>query len=227
MTSTPLPGDELRDRTLGGRYRMVRVLGKGGMGAVWTARDQQAGVDVAVKVVKASLLDDQAALTRFRREMRVMAGLLHDNIVRGLDAGEDAGVLWLAMELLHGQTLRERLDARGRLSWQESLGVVRQIASGLGAAHAAGVVHRDLKPENVMIVSSDDGAMHVKLLDFGVAKATMAGGAESSMTGTGFIVGTPGYVAPEVVLEGKTNDPRTDFYALGVILYEMGTGQNP
>ncbi|MBI1944791.1 MAG: protein kinase [Deltaproteobacteria bacterium] len=227
MTSTPLPGDELHDRVLGGRYRMARLLGKGGMGAVWVAKDEQGDTDVAVKVVKASLLDDQAALSRFRRETRVMAGLAHDNIVRGLGAGEDEGVLWLAMELVHGQTLRERLDARGRLSWQESLTVVRQIANGLGAAHAAGVVHRDLKPENVMIVPEDDGSMHVKLLDFGVAKATLADGVESSMTGTGFIVGTPGYVAPEVVLEGKTNDPRTDFYALGVIWYEMVTGQKP
>ena len=227
MTSTPLPGDELKDRVLGGRYRVARLLGRGGMGAVWVARDEQTGTDVAVKLIKASLLDDPAALQRFRREMRVMAGLSHDNIVRGVDAGEDEGVLWLAMELIAGQTLRERLDARGRLPWAESLGVVRQIARGLGAAHQAGVVHRDLKPENIMIVPGDDGAVHVKLLDFGVAKASHAEGGQSSMTGTGFIVGTPGYVAPEVVLEGKTNDPRTDFYALGVVWYEMLTGQKP
>ena len=211
---------------------MVRVLGRGGMGAVWLARDQRAEVEVAIKVVKASLVEDEAALTRFRREMKVMAGLSHDNIVRGLDAGEDSGVLWLAMELLHGETLRERLDARGRLPWQESLAVVRQISRGLGAAHRAGIVHRDLKPENIMLVPGapdrgGDGDVLVKLLDFGVAKASQVEGGQSSMTGTGFIVGTPGYVAPEVVLEGKTNDPRTDFYALGVVWFEMVTGQKP
>ena len=227
VTSTPAPGEELRDRTLGGRYRMLRLLGRGGMGAVWVAHDLHDDVDVAIKVVKAALLDDAAALARFRREMAVMAGLAHDNIVRGLAAGEDDGVLWLAMELLHGQTLRERLDGRGRLPWQESLTVVRQIVRGLGAAHGAGVVHRDLKPENIMLVATDDGSAGVKLLDFGVAKAASVDGAESSMTGTGFIIGTPGYVAPEVVLDGKTNDPRSDFYALGVVWFEMVTGQKP
>lgn len=227
MTPTPLPGDELKGRALGGRYRMLRLLGRGGMGAVWVAHDERDGVEVAVKVVKASLVEDEAALARFRREMKVMAGLTHDNIVRGLDAGEDDGVLWLAMELLRGETLRERLDARGRLPWLESLGVVRQIALGLGAAHSAGVVHRDLKPENIMIVSGEDGGVHVKLLDFGVAKASQSESGQSSMTGTGFVVGTPGYVAPEVVLDGKTNDPRTDFYALGVVWYEMVSGQKP
>ncbi len=212
---------------LGGRYRMTRLLGRGGMGAVWVAHDEHGGADVAVKVVKASLLDDAAALTRFRREMAVVAGLAHDNIVRGLAAGEDDGVLWLAMELLHGQTLRERLDGRGRMPWQESLGVVRDVVRGLGAAHAAGVVHRDLKPENIMVVHDGTDGPRVKLLDFGVAKASSVDAAQSSMTGTGFIIGTPGYVAPEVVLEGKTSDPRSDFYALGVVWFELLTGVKP
>jgi serine/threonine protein kinase len=197
------------------------------MGAVYLARDAVADVDVAVKVVRRTLADDPEAIARFKREIRLMAEVQDPHIVRAVDAGDDAGVLWIAMELIAGQSLRERLDGRGRWPWADTLPVVRQIAQALGAAHARGVIHRDLKPENVMLVDGDGGP-RVKLLDFGVARQNRASDAAAThMTGTGLLVGTPGYVAPEVVLEGTVDDPRSDFYALGVTWFELLTGQKP
>lgn len=230
MAETPAPTpDELLSRVLAGRYRIERQLRRGGMGAVYVARDLKEDKDVAVKVVRQALLEDPQALARFKREARLVTELSHENIVRSFDAGDDAGLLWIAMELLDGESLRERLDARGRLAWADTLPLVEQIAQALGAAHDRGIIHRDLKPENVMMVLRDD-VTRTKLLDFGVAKQAHVEGqtsGTSNMTGTGLIVGTPGYVAPEVVLEGTTDDPRSDFYALGVVWFEMLTGQKP
>ena len=218
---TPSPED-LVGRVIAGRYRIERALKRGGMGQVYVAKDGDKSV--AIKVVRQSLLEDAAALTRFKREARLATELVHDNIVTSLATGEDGGLLWIAMELLEGESLRERLDARGRMPWLETLTLIEQVVKALQAAHDKGIIHRDLKPENVML--AQDGK--AKLLDFGVAKqARVDGDATSNMTGTGLIVGTPGYVAPEVVLEGKTDDPRSDFYALGVTWFEMLTGQKP
>jgi eukaryotic-like serine/threonine-protein kinase len=199
------------------------------MGAVSVALALEVELDVALKVVKQSLIEDPQALARFKREARLVTELSHENIVASFDAGDDAGLLYIAMELLQGDTLRERLETRGRLTWQESLPIVEQMVRALAAAHDRGIVHRDLKPENVMLMAASDGSVTAKLLDFGVAKQARVDGesAASHMTGTGFIVGTPGYVAPEVVLEGRTDDPRTDFYALGVVWFEVLTGQKP
>ncbi len=224
---TPAP-DELIGRVFGGHYRIERHLRRGGMGAIYQARDTRSDAVVAVKVVRAALLDDAQAVARFKREIRLVTEIVHENIVLALDSGDDDGVLWIAMELLTGDTLRERLDARGRMPWQETLPLIEQIVGALGAAHERVVIHRDLKPENVMLIEQP-GLLKAKLLDFGVAKQVcVEGGAEQShMTGTGYIVGTPGYVAPELVLEGVSDDPRSDFYALGVIWFEMLTGQAP
>lgn len=230
--SAPLP-DELLSRVLAGRYRVDRQLRRGGMGAVYVAHDLQEHKDVAVKVVRQALLEDPQALARFKREARLVTELSHENIVRSFDAGDDGGLLWIAMELLDGESLRERLDARGRMAWADTLPLVEQVAQALGAAHDQGIIHRDLKPENIMLVASSmEGAAdtRAKLLDFGVAKQAHVEGQSSgtsNMTGTGLIVGTPGYVAPEVVLEGTTDDRRSDFYALGVVWFEMLTGQKP
>lgn len=171
---------------------------------------------VAVKVIRAMLADDPQAALRFKREIRPATEIVHANVVRALDSGDDDGFLWFAMELLQGDTLRARLDSRGRMSWQETLPLVDDMVSALAAAHQLGVIHRDLKPEKIMLIS-DEGRLKAKLIDFGVAKQTHAAAVgDSHMTGTGLIVGTPGYVAPETVLEGTTDDPRSDFYALGV-----------
>jgi predicted Ser/Thr protein kinase len=216
--------DDLQGMLLGGRYRVVKLLGRGGMGAVHVARDEQLGSDVAVKVVREALLDDPTALARFKREAKLLPELVHEHIVRAYGWGEEQGLLWIAMELLTGETLRQVVDARGRMTWRDSLVLIRQIASALGAAHEKGVVHRDLKPENVIVLPGND----VRLLDFGVARGLVREGTgAASMTGTGMMIGTPGYIAPEVILDGRADDPRSDLYALGVVWFELLTAQRP
>ncbi len=223
-----MDGDALIGRLLGGRFRVTRALSRGGMGAVYEASDDsEGGRLVAIKVVKRALADDDEAIARFKRETRLLREVKHDNVVSAIDAGDDDGMLWIAMELVSGISLRERLDGRGRWPWMETLPVVRQVALALAAVHDKNVIHRDLKPENIMLTDGD-GEPRVKLVDFGVAKQHRAeSDGATHMTGTGLIVGTPGYVAPELVIDGVTDDPRSDLYALGVTWFEMVTGAKP
>jgi eukaryotic-like serine/threonine-protein kinase len=227
----PTGVDDLSGTMLGARFRLLRQLGRGGMGAVYLAEDTAGVADgagafprVAVKVIKGGLVDDPAAIKRFEREAITIGRLNHPHIVGYRGTGEVAGVHWLAMEFLDGQSLRERIATAGPLPWRLSLDVIGQITDGLAAAHAAGVLHRDLKPDNVMLVGDNDKPT-VKLLDFGIAKQT--GGEAMTMTGTGLIVGTPGFIAPEVIVGAVTDDPRSDLYALGVMWFEMVTGARP
>src|ERR1700680_409902 len=207
------PGDKL------GPYEIVSAIGKGGMGEVWKARDPRLNRDVAIKVSAQQFTD------RFEREARAIAALNHANICILHDIGPN----YLVMELVEGPTLAERID-RGAIPLEEALGIARQIADGLEAAHEKGFVHRDLKPANIKI--KPDGA--VKVLDFGLAKMTEqtapAGSPESSptiamgATRVGQILGTAAYMAPEQA-RGKTVDKRADIWAFGVVLYEMVTGR--
>jgi serine/threonine-protein kinase len=145
--------DDLGGRVFGARFRVVRAIKQGGMGAVYVAVDNHAGDrEVALKVVRRTLADDPDAIARFKRETRLLATLQDEHVVTAIDAGEDGGVLWIAMELLDGVSLRESLEQRGRWTWPRTLPVVRQLALALGAAHGLGIIHRDLKPENVMLV---------------------------------------------------------------------------
>ena len=224
--------DELLGRVLGGRFRLVRRLGQGGMGAVYEAVDQGGGDAarsdaqvVALKVIKASLVDDKDAIKRFQREARAVGVLRHPHIVGFIATGDDDGVHWLAMELLSGCDLKERIASRGAMPWKETLPLLRQMCLGLTAAHERGVIHRDLKPENVMLTGSPGAPPHVKLLDFGIAKQLDTDG--MTATGTGIVVGTPGFVAPEVIVEGVTDDPRSDLYSVGVMWFEMLTATKP
>jgi serine/threonine-protein kinase len=200
------------------------------MGAVYLAEDLSTAADadglrtrVAIKVIKSALVDDPDVVKRFEREAVAVGKLQHPHIVGFRGTGHDAGIHWLAMEYLAGLTLRERI-ARGAIAWRESLEIIAQITDGLAAAHCAGVVHRDLKPDNVMLVGSGADVV-VKLLDFGIAKQVNADA--MTMTGTGLIVGTPGFIAPEVIVHGFTDDPRSDLYALGVMWFEMVTATRP
>jgi len=226
--------DDQSGSTLGERFRLVKQLGRGGMGAVYLAEDlsvplETAGREVAVKLIKANLIDDEGAIKRFAREAVTIGKLTHPHIVAFRGTGDVAGVHWLAMEYLRGQTLRQRIETGGPLPWRQSLDVVQQVTSALAAAHAQGVLHRDLKPDNVMLLESDDpraqGSIHVKLLDFGIAKQIDA--EAMTMTGTGLIVGTPGFIAPEVIVGGPNDDPRADLYALGALWFEMVTATKP
>ncbi len=209
---------ELAGAAIGGRYRMLHRIGSGGMGEVWVAHDHHTERDVAVKIVKPRYQNEGELVVRFHREARALSQVQHENVVVVIDTGtcNDTGVDFIAMELLAGETLRERMD-RGRLGVDEACALAAQMLSGLTAAHEAGVVHRDVKPENMIVV---DGRL--KILDFGLARRFDPG---DTMTVPGTFMGTPGYAAPEVTLGDGGRDPRSDLYAVGVIWWEMLTGR--
>jgi hypothetical protein len=202
---------------LGGRYRLRSLLAAGGMGAVWVADDAVLGRQVAVKLLSEALAGDGLAAERLRREARAAAGLEHPGIARVLDLGEDRGRPYLVMELLHGESLAQRLARAGPLPPAEAARVVAAAAEALQVAHRAGIVHRDVKPGNVFLTGDGE----VKLLDFGIASAAN----EAALTG-GDLIGTAAYLAPERML-GHDATPAADVYALGVLLYELLAGRPP
>ena len=207
-----------------GPYEVDTLIGTGGMGAVYRARDMRLNRHVALKVLDASAGTDADRLARFAQEARNTALLNHPNIVSVYDAGLDAGVPFVVTELLRGETLRARIR-RGTLPVRAAIGVALEIARGLTAAHNLDVVHRDLKPENVFI--TEDG--RVKILDFGLAKRrhqSVCPDQDAASTRPGMLLGTVGYMSPEKVL-GATTDARSDIFSLGVILHEMLSGVAP
>src|SRR5262245_16842839 len=191
------------------------------MGEVWKARDTRLARDVAVKVLPPKLASDPAALARFEREAKAVAALSHPNVLGIYDLGSDAGVTYAAMELLAGETLRQRL-AEGPIPQRKALEYALQIAQGLAAAHEKGIVHRDLKPENLFLTSEG----RVKILDFGLAKVTTRESGDThsptvaASTEPGTVMGTVGYMSPEQV-RGRAADARSDLFSLGCVLYEM------
>ena len=203
-------------------YRVIRRLGAGGMGEVFLAHDTQLDRDVALKLLPAELLDDPTARARLAREARLASALNHPNICTVHEVGEDAGRAYLAMEWIEGRTLDQVIPPHG-LPGESAARIGAGIAAALAAAHRQGIVHRDLKSANVMI--GTDG--RVKVMDFGLARrgAPEEGGA-SSLTSTGVVVGSPQYMAPEM-LRGGVADARSDLWALGVVLYEMCAGTPP
>jgi serine/threonine protein kinase len=212
---------------LDGRFVLVRLLGEGGMGRVYLATDTSNGAEVAVKV----LSDDRPipnAAARFQREARAIARIEHDNVVRVDHVGASPkGGLYYVMEHLQGEDLAELLEREGRLPWPRVLHFALQVCDGLQAAHERGVVHRDLKLENCFRVTRGDDRDFVKILDFGVAKLLRPDPEQSDrLTNTGATLGTPAYMAPELC-RGREIDHRVDVYALGVMLYELLTGELP
>jgi len=201
-----------------GAYRITGLLAKGGMGEVYTAWDERLGRGVAVKVVARGLAEDAKEHERFEREARTLASLSHPNIVNIFDFGEERGLRYAVVELLSGENLRERMGGRP-LPWRTAAAIAIGAAKGLAAVHARGIVHRDLKPENIFLLA--DGG--VKVLDFGLARA-VSGPAQHFHNET--LVGTAAYMAPEQIVDQPT-DGRTDVFALGVVLYEMLTGDKP
>jgi tetratricopeptide (TPR) repeat protein/predicted Ser/Thr protein kinase len=204
----------------GPRYRIEVVLGRGGMGTVYKAYDKELDRTVALKLVRPDLTTDPAVMQRFRQELLLASKVSHKNVLRIHDLGDVDGLKFISMAYIEGEDLHHLLEKRGRLAPDYAADIAHQLCEALEAAHAQGVVHRDLKPQNVLI--DREGNAYVS--DFGLAKSLEAGAA--MMTGTGEILGTPRYMSPEQV-EGKPADGRSDLYALGLILYEMVTGDVP
>jgi len=203
---------------VGARYELLALLGAGGMGNVYKARDLELDELVALKVLRPEVAGAPGALDRFRRELKLARRVTHPNVARVFDIGELGGDKILTMELVAGESLAGLLERQGALSVSRAVEIASSICAGVGAAHAAGVVHRDLKPDNVLLGA--DG--RVVVADFGIARA--AAGGEAGRTAGGF-VGTPAYMAPEQVEASATIDHRADIYAFGEILYEMLTGE--
>jgi serine/threonine protein kinase len=209
-----------------GAYEIIAPLGAGGMGEVYRARDSKLDRFVAIKVLPSQLAENATALARFEREAKAVAALSHPNILAIFDFGHDATTVYAVMELLDGETLRQRLAAPVPVRKAVEYGV--QIARGLAAAHARGIIHRDLKPENVFITA--DG--RVKILDFGLARQTLAiAGPDATVSPTmerhtdpGTVLGTVGYMSPEQA-RGEPGDHRSDIFSLGALLYELVSGR--
>lgn len=216
-------------QVLGGKYRLVRPLGKGGLASVWRAEHLTLHSPVALKIIDPINGEDEDALSRFMREARAAAALRSPHVVQILDYGVDSDVPFIVMELLEGESLERRLLSRERLSAAEVSRIVKHIARAIARAHDAGVVHRDLKPANIFIVPNDDEEI-VKVLDFGVAKATtIALGASVRVgpTPAGALLGTPHYMSPEQAQGIRSLDHRTDLWSIGVIAYECLLGTVP
>src|SRR5947209_458011 len=211
-------------RLLGGRYELGDVLGYGGMAEVHLGRDVRLGREVAVKVLRPDLARDPSFQGRFRREAQSAASLNHPSIVAVYDTGEDreGGVStpYIVMEYVEGRTLREVLEAEGRLLPRRALEITAQVCAALDQAHRAGIVHRDIKPGNVMLTPSGE----VKVMDFGIARATT--GTAATMTQTAAVIGTAHYLSPEQA-RGEHVDSRSDIYSAGCLLYELLTGAPP
>ena len=202
---------------LAGRYGIAEFLGLGGMGMVYRARDEKLGVDVALKVLRPDLASDPARVERLRREVLLARQVGHDNVVRTHDIGQDGDLWFLTMDFVAGRSLRGLLEKEAPLAPARAVAIVRQVAAGLAAAHRAGVVHRDLSPSNILV---DDGG-RAWITDFGLAQS-LGGGP----TQPGTVVGTLDYLAPEQA-RGEAADGRSDLFALGVILFEMLSGELP
>jgi len=217
------------ERTIDGKYRPDRLIGKGGMGAVYEAADLRLVRKVAVKIMLGRAFGDRESLRRFEREAQASARLAHPNIVTVFDfGGVGASGAFLVMELVAGRTLRIELQRTGRLDAQTVASWFEQICGAVDAAHRAGIVHRDLKPENVIVTTSPGvPVMGIKVLDFGLAKMSAVNAAPGgTLTSEGLVVGTVGYMSPEQLTGGNV-DGGTDVFALGVMAAEAVTGRRP
>jgi len=210
------------------KYRIVRLLGEGGMGAVYEGENTRIHRRVAIKVLHSNVANSDDAVQRFEREAQAAGRIGSEHIVEVLDLGDLAsGDRYMVMEYLEGESLNDRIASEGRLSPQTTASIVIDTLTGLRAAHEAGIIHRDLKPDNLFLLSDRGGKKDfVKIVDFGISKFSAMGG-EFSMTRTGAVMGTPFYLSPEQAKGDRNLDKRADLYAVGVILYEAVAGKVP
>jgi eukaryotic-like serine/threonine-protein kinase len=219
---------------LAGRFRIVRFIARGGMGEVYEAEDQVLRERVALKTIRPDVANDPRAMERFLREVHLARSVTHPNVARTFDVFHHESLAFLTMELLTGHTLAERLSKEGRLRPEDALPLIEQMAAALTAAHEAGVVHRDFKSANVMLEPDErrPGGVRAVVTDFGLARrdrprgGVRAAASAAPLTETEAVIGTPDYMAPEQI-EGRAITPATDIYALGVVIYEMVTGEQP
>jgi serine/threonine-protein kinase len=212
------------------KYRIVKLIGEGGMGAVFAGENLRIKRRVAIKVLHAATAADAESVARFEREAQAAGCIGNDHILEVLDLGSlPDGSRYMVMEFLDGQPLSDRIEQQGRLTPAQIYPLAKQTLEALRAAHGAGIIHRDLKPENIFILNEKAGqADYVKLIDFGISKfSPMGGDSAMRMTRTGAIMGTPYYMAPEQANGSRPVDARSDLYAIGVILYEAMTSRLP
>ena len=206
-------------RVLGHRYEILQLLGEGGMGTVYKARDREVDRLIALKVIRPELAQNADALHRFKQELVLARQVTHRNVIRIFDLGEADGMKFITMEFIDGRDLKSLIREKGKFAPRDAIQIVAQVCKALEVSHAEGVIHRDLKPQNIMV----DEQGKVSVMDFGIARSTeMVGG----MTQTGALVGTPEYMSPEQA-KGQHLDARSDLFSLGIIFYELLTGNSP
>src|SRR5882672_12577117 len=203
---------------LAGRYEIIQLLGRGGMGAVYKARDKELDRVVALKLIRPELAKNPEVLRRFKQELILARQVTHKNVIRIFDLGQSDGIKFITMDFVEGQDLRSLLLEKNKLAPEQAARIMLQICRALEAAHAEGVIHRDLKPQNIML----DASGRILVMDFGIARSAYLPG----MTQTGALIGTPEYMSPEQG-KGEKLDERSDLFSLGIICYELVTGQSP
>ena len=219
------PAGTLEGRIINGRYAIETRVGEGGMAYVYRATDRQTNEPVAIKVLMARLASDEESVARLKREAQLAMKLIHPNTCGLLSYGEANGLPYLVMPYLEGETLSTRENRVGVMAPRQALPILIQLCHGLQHAHDQGVMHRDLKPENIMLVPDVDGERAV-VMDFGLAKERIVGSELNRLTATGIVLGTPEFMSPEQI-RGKSIDHRSDIYALGVLAFELLSGELP